>query len=83
MEKVNNTNNNCRFCLRIFDELEERIGITSQLSDEFRNITQTEVQSKQKTIFLDLIRNRATRDGWEPNSSVSDGDERLQALFGC
>lgn len=42
--KINNTNNNCRFCLRIFEELEERIGITSQISDEFRNITQTEVK---------------------------------------
>lgn len=45
---MNNTNNNCRFCLRIFEELEERIGITSQISDEFRNITQTEVKIKQK-----------------------------------
>lgn len=51
MEKVNNTNNNCRFCLRIFEELEERIGITSQISDEFRNITQTEVKSKQNLYF--------------------------------
>lgn len=51
MEKMNNTNNNCRFCLRIFEELEERIGITSQISDEFRNITQTEVKSKQKLSF--------------------------------
>lgn len=42
--KINNTNNNCRFCLRIFEELEERIGVTSQISDEFRNITQTEVK---------------------------------------
>lgn len=46
--KMNNTNNNCRFCLRIFEDLEERIGITSQISDEFRNITQTEVKCKQK-----------------------------------
>lgn len=49
--KMNNTNNNCRFCLRIFEELEERIGITSQISDEFRNITQTEVKNKQKIII--------------------------------
>lgn len=48
MEKLNNTNNNCRFCLRIFEELEERIGITSQISDEFRNITQTEVKRANK-----------------------------------
>lgn len=46
--KINNTNNNCRFCLRIFEELEERIGVTSQISDEFRNITQTEVKKSQK-----------------------------------
>jgi hypothetical protein len=48
---INNTNNNCRFCLRIFEDMEERVGITSQISDEFRNITQTEVrkaESKQK-----------------------------------
>ena len=46
--KINNTNNNCRFCLRIFEDLEERIGITSQISDEFRNITQTEVKKSCK-----------------------------------
>jgi hypothetical protein len=40
---MDSPNNSCRFCLKIFDELEERIGITSQISDEFRNITQTEV----------------------------------------
>lgn len=49
MEKVaNNANNNCRFCLRIFEDMEERIGITSQISDEFKNITQTEVIQKKK-----------------------------------
>jgi len=40
---MSSANNNCRFCLRIFEDMEERIGITSQISDEFRNITQTEV----------------------------------------
>lgn len=49
MDKLNNANNNCRFCLRIFDEMEERLGITSQISDEFRNITQTEVRKKIQT----------------------------------
>lgn len=49
MEKVTSSNNNCRFCLRIFEEIEERIGITTQISDEFRNITQTEVSEKNKT----------------------------------
>lgn len=55
MEKNSNTNNNCRFCLRIFEEMEERLGITSQISDEFRNITQTEVREgkKNKQIFID------------------------------
>lgn len=49
MDKLNNANNNCRFCLRIFDDMEERLGITSQISDEFRNITQTEVRKKIQT----------------------------------
>lgn len=54
--KINNTNNNCRFCLRIFEDLEERIGITSQISDEFRNITQTEVKKscKQTKIRIEI-----------------------------
>lgn len=56
MEKLNNTNNNCRFCLRIFEELEERIGITSQISDEFRNITQTEVKkSANKNLLYGVL----------------------------
>lgn len=47
MEKSNSANNNCRFCLRIFDDdNDERIVITSQISEEFRNITQTEVYNK-------------------------------------
>lgn len=50
---INNANNNCRFCLRIFDEMEERIGITSQISDEFRNITQTEL--KMQAIYSNNI----------------------------
>lgn len=60
MDKLNNANNNCRFCLRIFDDMEERLGITSQISDEFRNITQTEVRKKIQTknfhlwIFVNL-----------------------------
>lgn len=48
---MNSANNNCRFCLRIFEEMEERIGITSQISDEFRNITQTEVILITQTKF--------------------------------
>lgn len=45
---MSSPNNNCRFCLKLFDECEERIGITTQISEEFRNITQTEV--KYRTI---------------------------------
>ena len=49
MEKNNSANNNCRFCLRIFDDdNDERIVITSQISEEFRNITQTEVYNTNK-----------------------------------
>lgn len=44
----NNANNNCRFCLRIFEDMEERVGITQQLINEFRNITQTEVKMQTK-----------------------------------
>jgi hypothetical protein len=47
--ETNNANNNCRFCLRIFEEMEERVGITQQLMNEFRNITQTEVKIKMQT----------------------------------
>lgn len=46
---TNNANNNCRFCLRIFEDMEERVGITQQLMNEFRNITQTEVKIKMQT----------------------------------
>lgn len=46
---MNSANNNCRFCLRIFEEMEERIGITSQISEEFRKITEQEV------IFIYLL----------------------------
>lgn len=48
----NNANNNCRFCLRIFEEMEESVGITQQLVNEFRNITQTEVKNANKKIFI-------------------------------
>lgn len=55
MDKLNNANNNCRFCLRIFDEMEERVGITSQISDEFRNITQSEVSKKNTNNKFSIV----------------------------
>jgi len=55
MEKNNSANNNCRFCLRIFDDdNDERIVITSQISEEFRNITQTEVYNTNKKKIINL-----------------------------
>ncbi|KAL7041678.1 hypothetical protein ACKWTF_000850 [Chironomus riparius] len=54
MEKNNSANNNCRFCLRIFDDdNDERIVITSQISEEFRNITQTEL--KMQPLYSNTI----------------------------
>ena len=55
----NNANNNCRFCLRIFEDMEERIGITQQLLNEFRNITQTEVKKSKQKFFNRKLWNKS------------------------
>lgn len=73
--KINNTNNNCRFCLRIFEELEERIGVTSQISDEFRNITQTEVKKNQKQTKIRFVNLLYLYSAWRCYNGVSAGVE--------